>query len=69
MVTVIEEVDVQEEELIVQVNCVLPAALGDSVIVEFGELEFWIVTPALFGPLIVHNPVSPEFNGVLADSA
>ena len=69
MVTVIDDDDVQDPELIVQVNCVLPAALGDSVIVEFGEFGLVIVTPALFGPLIVHNPVSPEFNGVLADSA
>ena len=68
MVTVIDDDDVQDPELIVQVNCVLPAALGDSVIVEFGEFGLVIVTPALSAPLFTHVPVSPGFAGAFAES-
>ena len=68
MVTVIDDDDVQDPELIVQVNCVLPAALGESVIVEFGEFGLVIVTPALFALLTTHLPVSPGFAGAFAES-
>ena len=68
MVTVIDEVDVQSAELITQFNCVVPEALSDNEIVEFGKVGLFIVTPALFAPLTTHLPVSPEFVGAFAES-